>query len=228
MLGDWQRKRRCARALSRCQAPALTRWLEACRDLRVGTLAETDIISLDLELTGLDPEHDEILSLGWTEITRGRIRLSTSRHLLLRPTRGVGASATIHELRDRDLLEGGDPGAALETLFSAAQGKLFLFHHAGLDAACLQRACERWAGCRPPIPAIDTLQLEASRRRRRGQTIPDGALRLGALRAHYGLPEHPLHDALGDAVATAELFLAMASRMGGKGSAALSPLVQLR
>lgn len=227
MRGAWQRRRRCRKALTGCRQETLCGWLAACETLHVGTLADTEIISVDLELTGLDPDRCEILSVGWTEIVNGRVRMAANQHLLVRPEGGVGDSAAIHELRDRDVAAGGSLGNALDALFTAARGRVFLFHHAGLDAACLQRACERWAGCRPPIPALDTLRMEAERRRRRGQPIPDGALRLGALRAEYGLPEHALHDALGDAVATAELFLAMASHAGGKGPMSLAPYVRM-
>jgi DNA polymerase-3 subunit epsilon len=51
-----------------------------------------------------------------------------------------------------------------------------------------------------------------------------GDLRLDALRARLGLPEHTLHDALGDAVATAELFLAQAEHLGGREGVPLGSL----
>ncbi|MEM1410995.1 MAG: 3'-5' exonuclease [Pseudomonadota bacterium] len=226
MLGSWQRRRRFRAAREQCQHATLTAWLDAAERLEPGPIRETPILVADLELTGLDPESDEIISIGWTEIAEGRIRMADNQHLLIRPEGGVGKSAAIHELRDRDLAAGIPLAEGLDALFTAARGKPFLFHHAGLDAACLQRACERWAGCRPPMPVLDTLRMEAERRQRRGQPIPDGALRLGALRSSYGLPEHALHDALGDAIATAELLLVMAARNGGRQGLDLAPLLR--
>jgi DNA polymerase-3 subunit epsilon len=70
------------------------------------------------------------------------------------------------------------------------------------------------------------LRWEIDRLSRRGVTPRDGALRLGALRAQYHLPDHALHDALGDAIATAELFLAMAAHAQPDGKLLLAPLVR--
>jgi len=227
MPGRWGWRRRIERARRGCREPVLERWLEATATLKPGRLNETPILALDLELTSLDPARGHIVSLGWTEIVGGRLRLGANRHLLVDETAGVGDSATIHGLRDRDLAGGASLTEALSALFEAGLGKLFLFHHAPLDVAFLQRACEAWAGCRPPVPALDTLRWERERRRRRGQPVADGDLRLGALRDRYALPNHALHDALGDAVATGELFLAMAAHAAGDRPLALSPLVRL-
>lgn len=222
----WRWRRRFKHARGDSRSGILDRWLDDAAPVP-GSFPDTPILSLDLELNGLDPASDHIVSLGWTEIVDGRLRLGANRHELIRNVDEVGNSATIHGLRDQDLSAGVSLATALEALFEAARGKLFLFHHAPLDAAFLQRACEDWAGCRPPIPALDTLHWEAQRRRRRGQAIAEGDLRLGALRQRYGLPKHALHDALGDAVATAELFLAMASHAAGDRPLPLAPLVRL-
>ena len=226
MLNRWRTRRRLAVARADCRQDTLKRWLDSMEALPIGTLKETPILSVDLELTGLDPQTAEIVSIGWTAIERGRIRLGSNRHVLVRSTRSVGHSATIHELRDQDVAAGIAEEEALGELFECAAGHVLLFHHAGLDVPCLQRACDAWAGCRPPLPALDTLRWEAERRARRGEAPRDGALRLGALRAHYHLPEHALHDALGDAIATAELFLAMAAHAQPHGKLQLAPLVR--
>ncbi|MEE4172853.1 MAG: 3'-5' exonuclease [Xanthomonadales bacterium] len=226
MLGRWRTRRRLDKARAACEQETLARWFDSMASLAIGTLKETPILSVDLELTGLDPQSAEIVSLGWTAIEGGRIRLGSNRHLLVRSTGGVGTSATIHELRDQDVATGVAEGEALEELFSCAAGHVMLFHHAGLDVPCLQRACETWAGCRPPLPALDTLRWEAERLARRGKTPRDGGLRLGALRERYHLPDHALHDALGDAIATAELFLAMAAHADSRGRLDLGSLVR--
>lgn len=226
MLGRWRSRRALRHARAACAQEALEPWLDSMENLAIGTLEETPILAVDLELTGLDPDSANVVSLGWTAIERGRIRLGSNRHILVRSTGGVGASATIHELRDQDIAAGVDEAKALEELFSAATGHVMLFHHAGLDVPCLQRACAAWAGCRPPVPTLDTLRWEAERLRRRGETPKDGALRLGALRRRYQLPDHALHDALGDAIATAELFLAMAAHAVRRGSLDLRPLIR--
>ena len=66
---------------------------------------------------------------------------------------------------------------------------------------------------KPPFACLDTLQIEADRRRRREQPAQPGELQLGRLRRAYGLPAYTAHNALTDALATAELFLAIAAKM---------------
>ena len=51
---------------------------------------------------------------------------------------------------------------------------------------------------------------------RQDAVIMPGSLRLHSCRQRYGLPHYPAHDALTDAVATAELLLAWAAHAGGR------------
>jgi DNA polymerase-3 subunit epsilon len=68
------------------------------------------------------------------------------------------------------------------------------------------------------LPAVDTLLQEERLLRRREQPIKPGDLRLHACRDRYQLPQFQGHNALLDALATAELLLALAShRCRGQG-----------
>jgi len=67
------------------------------------------------------------------------------------------------------------------------------------------------------MPCVDTLQQEQALLQRRETPIKPGDLRLQACRDRYNLPPYPAHNALIDALATAELLVAHAShRAGGK------------
>ena len=63
---------------------------------------------------------------------------------------------------------------------------------------------------------LDTARLAATLERRLHLTRPPGhqpSLRLPDLAAAHGLPVHPEHDPLHDALTTAQLFLALAARL---------------
>jgi DNA polymerase-3 subunit epsilon len=137
----------------------------------------------------------------------------------------VGKSATVHGLLDHEVAEGVALEEALAELFTAARGRLWVFHHAPLDIAFLQGACKSWLGATPPFAALDTLALERSRRQRREQPVRPGDLQLAALRDIYGLPHYAAHNALLDAFATAELLLAMLAHSDSRGKVDLSSLV---
>jgi DNA polymerase-3 subunit epsilon len=227
MWRRWRHGRRCRRLAAVCREPALARYLAACAALVVDRIDNTPLIAVDLELTGRDAGQDRIVALGWTQVDGGRIRIGSNRHLLIRPPPGaagsVGQSAVIHELRDSDVAAGVAIEAALQALLTAAQGRVWVFHHAELDVPFLQQACQRWAGVAPGIIALDTLRIEYRRRRRREQALKPGDLQLGRLRSRYGLPRYAAHHALNDAVACAELMLAIAAQLEPSAALRLAP-----
>ena len=78
-----------------------------------------------------------------------------------------------------------------------------------------------------PTTMLDTARMAAPLERRLRLTRPPGpepSLRLPDLAAAHGLPVHPEHDPLHDALTTAQLFLALASRLERHGLATLDAL----
>lgn len=225
MFKKWRHRKRCRGLADGCKQPVMSAYLASCSVLQPGDIASTPMISVDLELTGLDVSDNQIISIGWTLIDSGRIQIGSNRHLLITADQSVGTSAAIHELTDTEVASGVDLEHGLEALFDDAAGRIWVFHHAGLDVSFLQKACAGWAGLIPPFQVLDTMQIELAVRKRREQPVQQGDLQLGRLRDSYNLPRYTAHDALIDAFATAELLLAIAARLDGKNSLELSPYV---
>jgi DNA polymerase-3 subunit epsilon len=226
MLSRWRHRRKCRALAGQSNDPCLTSYIDACADLRAEDLDQTPLISVDLELTGLDARQNQIIAIGWTQLDNGRLRFGSNRHLLINAQQSVGHSAAIHELLDSDVAGGLPLDAALGELFDAAQGRVWLFHHANLDIAFLRQACVSWAGVAPPFIVLDTMRMELLLRKRREIPVQHGDLQLSKLRASYKLPRYTAHNALIDACATAELLLAIAAKMDPAGSLQLSPYVK--
>jgi DNA polymerase-3 subunit epsilon len=226
MLQRWRHGRRCHKLAKACAEPVLSNYLHACGSLDVDNLKNTPLISVDLELTGLDKGHNEIISMGWALIDRGRIQLGSNRYMLINADQSVGSSAAIHELMDSEVAQGLSLETGLEELFDAAQGRVWVFHHAGLDISFLRKACESWAGIVPGFIVLDTMRIEYRMRRRREMPIRQGDLQLGRIRNSYGLPRYTAHNALIDAIATAELMLAIAGRLEPDGPLELNSHVR--
>jgi len=223
MFQRWRYRRRCRAIAQNCGHLSMASYAAECATLSVDRLLNTPLISVDLEMTGLDALQNQIIAIGWTQLDHGRIRLATNHHLLISAEQTVGHSAAIHELMDRDVAEGVPLEAGLEALFEAARGRVWLFHHAGLDVAFLQQACRVWAGVTMPFMVLDTMFLELTLRKRRNLPVHHGDLQLTRLRSDYNLPEYTAHNALIDACATAELLLALAENMDTSGSLRLLP-----
>lgn len=223
MFRQWRLNKRCRTLAGQCSQASLRSYIEECAGQSIGKLSNTPMISVDLELTGLDARENQIIAIGWTKIDRGRVRLGTNRHIVVNAEQSVGHSAAIHEMTDSEVAMGAPLMIGLKKLFKSAKGRVWIFHHAGLDVAFLQQACLAWAGVAPPFAMLDTMQMELVIRRRRDLPVQHGDLQLGKLRSRYNLPQYTAHNALIDACATAELALAIAAKLDPSGSLNLRP-----
>ncbi|MES9816662.1 MAG: exonuclease domain-containing protein [Candidatus Thiodiazotropha sp.] len=175
---------------------------------------QLSIVSLDLETTGLDPHKDKILSFGLVEMNHMTIKLETARHQLITIDEEIPEeSAVIHQITDDQAATGVSIHDALRELLHHMAGKVMLVHYSAIEQRFISAACEKLFGAPFVIPIIDTLVLAQRIFEHRNHTVQPGDLRLFNLRPRYNLPNYKAHNALSDAVATAELFLAMASEM---------------
>lgn len=178
---------------------------------------QIQFLVVDAEMSSLDVGEGELLSIGWVCLARGAIALDSARHYLVKAANSVGQSAAIHNLRDCELSDAETPGEVMRRFLEVAAGKTLVFHNARLDLAFLNKLCRQEFGAPLLLPAVDTLLQEQSLLQRREQVIKSGDLRLQACRDRYKLPPYPAHNALLDALATAELLLALAAhRSGGR------------
>lgn len=162
-------------------------------------------------MTGLDPKHNSLLSIGWVEVKNLRIQLGTARHYLIAGTTPVGSSATIHGILDRHMQNATAANDVLEHLCRDAVDKVAVFHHGALDSAFIQKAARAAFGGPLYLSYVDTMQIEKRRLNLKNLSAP---LNLSASRERYNLPPSQEHDALADAIATAELFIAQCAHMG--------------
>lgn len=171
-------------------------------------ISELEFLAVDVETTGLDPKKDRLLSIGWVPIVGGRIVLREAGYVLLRQNYTVGESAVVHHLTDAALREGVERGAMLEMVLAALRGRVLLAHFSSIEQRFLSAACRAEHGAALKVSTVDTFQLER-RHMERMATYPRGEdLRLPRVRERYGLPRYRSHNALIDAIACAELFLA--------------------
>jgi len=190
-----------------------------------GNIREMSIVCLDLETTGLDPSTDRIVSAGYVILDGTSIRCETAEHILVRIDGSVEQSATIHQIKDTDLDDGVPERKMLHQLLHVLAGRVLLVHHAPMDVGFLNAACKRHHGTPFVARTVDTLPMARQLRERGGNRTKDGELRLHALRTHYGLPRYPAHNALSDALATAELYLALLTHWAGEESLPLRSLL---
>ncbi len=180
-------------------------------------IRDMEFLVVDTETSALTTQEGELLSIGWVVIKNNSVQMSSSKHLLLQVENSVGQSAVIHQLRDCELEGGISPQTMMQEFLQQAAGRILVFHHADLDLAFLNLLSQQLYGLPLLLPHVDTLQIEKSKLLRKHQHIEQGSLRLSACRERYNLPAYPAHNALMDALATAELLLAQVASNGQEG-----------
>ncbi|MGV6857601.1 MAG: exonuclease domain-containing protein [bacterium] len=176
-----------------------------------------EYLAVDFETTGLNPETDAIVSIGYVPIRDSRIQLAEAHQELIVPHVPLKAeSVTIHGITHEKIMQNGQPEEeAIERLLIALAGKVMLVHYARIEQGFLNKFCKQHYGHFLPVHIVDTLELERTSLDSRSVPISRNALRLGNVRERYHLPRYPAHNALGDAISTAELFFALARHKQG-------------
>ena len=168
-------------------------------------LAGTRLVVIDTETTGMSPAQGHaLIEVARVDIENGALGERWSS--LVQPGRSIPADAVaVHGINDA-MMAGAPPVEAVAAeLARACAGAFLVFHNAGFDLPFLQ-ALMRKAG-RPPLynPIVDTFGL--ARGLLKGQSHA-----LASLATQFGLQVEASHRALGDALSTARLFLALAPR----------------
>lgn len=207
---DFWRKR----ALARATPGPLADYLATDLPDRKSDCREIEIAAIDLETTGLDPKKDAILSIGLVNIDRWGVRLGTAWHEIVRIDTAIpGDSAVIHKITDDQAASGEPLQKLLPEVLARLAGRPMLAHYSPIEQKFLDVACRKLYGAPFVAEIIDTLEIGQRVFERRNHLIQPGDLRLFNLRPRYNLPQYKAHNALSDALATAELFLAMADNL---------------
>jgi DNA polymerase III subunit epsilon len=206
---------------------AATAYARASLPRRRRPWRETSWCALDFELTGLDLEAGEIIAFGAIPIEAGRAQLAESVSGLVRPEREPHEAAIrVHGLRNVDLRRAPPLEIAIEPLVRAITGRVLVAHTAAVERSFLSRAL-RAQSVRLRGPIIDTEVLGRlwlyKRDGRLLQRLP-----LGELAHALGLPADRPHDALGDALTTAQVFIALAHHLDAEHPQTVGSLARAR
>lgn len=178
-------------------------------------ISEAPMVALDFETTGLNPEIHGIVSIGLVPFDIRRIYCRDARHWLVDPRRPMEKeSVVIHGITDSDIEGAPDLVEVLDDLLNALAGRIVVVHYRAIERRFLDAALRLRLTEGIFFPVIDTMDLEARIYRQppslwdrlRGRRRP--SIRLADSRTRYGLPHYQPHNALTDALATAELLQA--------------------
>ncbi len=185
-------------------------------------ITNINIVSLDFETTGLDIKKDRVISIGTVNIEHLGINLESSSHQLINANKKLPeSSVVIHQITDTQLTDAMSIEVALPILLKKLSGKTMLAHNAKIELGFINKMCQELYGSNFIIPVIDTQYLAQRSLERQNKISKSKELRLFNLRKSYNMPAYKAHNALMDAIATAELFLAMITKISPGNKACL-------
>ena len=182
-------------------------------------LSDIEFVALDFETTGLDSTQNSIISIGLVPFNLNRIFCNQAKKSYVTPQDKLEEdSIVIHGITHSDLKGAPDLRRILEELLENLAGKVVVVHYRRIERDFLDLNLRALIDEGIVFPVIDTMQIEADIQKNQAKGFfhwfkpkRRESIRLANSRSRYNLPTYAPHDALTDALATAELFQAQVS-----------------
>jgi len=178
-------------------------------------LKDIEFVALDFETTGLDSKQNSIISVGLVPFNLQRVFCRQAKHWYITPEDKLKEdSIIIHGITHSDLKGAPELASILAGVLDELRGKVVVVHYRRIERDFFDIGLRAVLNEGIVFPVVDTMQIEADVQeqsrgfldRLRGKR-PE-SIRLAQSRGRYHLPVYPPHDALTDAIATAELLQA--------------------
>lgn len=188
-------------------------------------LARLRCVVVDVEATGLDPFSDRLISIGAVSVENCTVRLNSGFEVVLCQQQASSrANILIHGIDGTTQLAGLDPAAALISFFDYAERAPLVGFHADFDRMLIERAAKKALRCVPSFVWLDLAYLAPALLAGPGMAVPQG---LDAWAQQFGIENHARHNALADALATAQLLQVVLTRAIATGAATLADLQRI-
>ena len=180
---------------------AQKRRLKAWRSLKEAG-DDTRIVVLDVETTGLDLGHDRLISIGAVAVKGGRIALGENFSVVIRQKDASSHdNILVHGITGDAQRRGQPPADALLDFLEYLGNSPLAAFHVAFDETMIRRAMKEYLGLSFRHRWLDLAHALPS-------LFPESNLRaLDDWVAHFAMEVEQRHDALSDALATAELLL---------------------
>ena len=222
-LGARPRPPRDAPAYWRAYAAAVGR--ADPRRLRVD---EAEFAVIDTETTGPDHRTDSVVSFGAVRVRGNRIAARDSVDWRVRADLPSPAeSIEVHGLLHGELADAMSEARFVERLVGYLGSAIVVAYRPGFDMAVINRTVRKYTGGRLTNPTLDVFEL--------GMRVdypikppfvnPEG-YRLDRLCERYEVDQPARHTAIGDAFATAELFVKLRARLAAAGTETVGDLLR--
>jgi len=175
-------------------------------------LLSLNAIAFDSETTGLDTSAARMIQLGAVRIVHGQVAKAQSFQQLINPGVPIPSeSQAIHGISDADVAEAGNFGEVVGRFDDWRQDSVLVGYATGFDLAMLKREKEI-AGLEWSAPRCLDVRFLVNLL---APNLPDFSL--DTIAGWVDVETHDRHSALGDAIATAEIFVALIPKLRERG-----------
>lgn len=169
---------------------------------------DDEVVSLDCETTGLDPRVDDIITIAAVKVKGDRILTSEKFEVVINPDkRPTADSIRIHQLRVQDVEAGERIMRVIPDLLRFIGARPILGYYIDFDMRMLDKYVLPLIQTKLPNKRIEVSGLFHDLRYRNAAPGTPLDLRFNTILAELGIPPLPQHDALNDAVMSAEIWL---------------------
>lgn len=198
-------------------APEQRLRLDAWRALPPADLAmpldSSRCVVVDVEASGLNLLEDRLISIGAVAVDAGRIALGDSFSVVLQQEKASGRdNILLHGIGGSAQIEGVPPAEALLGFLAFLGKDPLVAFHAAFDDTMIRRAIKRYLGFRFKHPWLDLAYVMPGLNQplaRRLHSLDDWSNR-------SGIRNDDRHNALADALATAQLYLVAVAQANRK------------
>jgi len=179
----------------------------------------------DVETTGLNPFADQLISIGAVEILDSRILLGSGFEVVFRqPQASANANILVHGIDGTTQMGGVEPAAAALMFLDFAKNAPLVGFHSDFDRLMIDRAFTKAIGCAPANSWLDLAYLAPAVMPEPERRLPRG---LDEWMDRFGISNLSRHNALADALATAQLLQVVLAEAGKQGITTLAGLIKL-
>ena len=183
------------------------------------------LVVVDTETSGLDPERDDLLSIGAVAVDDSGIVLDDSFEVVLRnQPAGDASNVVVHGIGFEAQATGVPAAEALAAFREYVADARFVGFHADFDRKVLRRACE---AARIPFDDRPWLDLAYLAGALQPETYRKGGRSLDDWMTRFDIQNTARHNAAGDALATAELLLRLRSMAAAQGARGFKGLLDV-
>ncbi len=181
-------------------------------------------VVVDVESSGLDTARDRLIAIGAVAVTHGRIDLNDSLEIVLQQTQASARdNILIHGIGGTVQRAGTPPADALLTFLEYLGKAPLIAFHVAFDQSMINRALKTFLGIKFEHAWADLAYIAPALHPR----IARHTRALDDWMAVFGIGNYARHNALADALATAELFLALQPLLASHRSACYRDLKTL-